>query len=450
MITEADFRTALHDRVAPLLAELQPEPGLLSELRRRRARRTRWLVAGTTAAVVVVGAGTTVLARVGLDGPSTHDVVGGPATSHAPSPAATTGDARLVTGGDCAGLSVTAAVQSANQPTWRIAPGSDSNAITVPGGALMYLRAAGPCVDGLTFRTAGDLLQNASPTDPVGTFNDEGIGVVVSHDVTTAGTQAIQLWLGCAKSAGVCNGNPQEIAVVTVTVVPQASTVPDVLSLPADEAEQALRTTGFAVSSHPESSVGVPAGTVLAQAPSAGTRLAAGATVTIIVSTGTPPATCAPEQLAVDYRGVTFGTGMNFAPLAIRDTSPTACTLVGPVTIVGLDAAGRTVTNRQDFPVAPALVLTARASKLGPGGTVPSGVSIAWIPLSAQLFDAGGVCADTVVPSTWSVSIGGTSMLVPNGDGMLPTNAADNASGALGACAGRIADPGSTLISLLS
>ena len=104
-----------------------------------------------------------------------------------------------------------------------------------------------------------------------------------------------------------------------------------------------------------------------------------------------------------------------------------------PLRVIGTSAAGHPFSGR-----------------LGPGETIPPGVSIAWIPLSAQLFDAGGMCPDTVVPTTWSVSIGGTVMLVPNGDGALPASAADNASGAFGACAGRIFDPSSEMISLLS
>jgi hypothetical protein len=393
VITEEEFRHSLHDHAAPLLADLHPEPGLIEALRHRQARRTRILVAGAGMAVIVVAAGATALAQLvpaGRGGGSLPAVAS--ADDGSPASAATVGDIPLVSTGDCAGLTVTAAVQAAGSPTWRIAPGSSHNAITVPGGSLMYLQASGPCVDALSFQTNGRLLQGPAADVPMSRFNDQGIGVIVTHNVS-AGTQDVELWLGCSAGAGSCNGNSQRLAVIPVTVTP--------------------RSGGAAV------------------AP---------------VPTSTDPAmqaavACEPAQLAVDYVGVTFGTGMNFAPLRIRNVASSDCTLTGEVTVVGLDAAGREVTNSQTFPVASALVLTADAPKLAAGTAVPAGVSVAWFAVSATVRDASGYCPDLVVPKTWSVTIEGMAMLVANGDGRFPTSGAATATGGIGACGGHLAQP---------
>jgi hypothetical protein len=57
VITEEEFRDALHDRVGPALAQMQPTTDLLDSLRARQSRHTRLLIAGVTVAVVVIAAG---------------------------------------------------------------------------------------------------------------------------------------------------------------------------------------------------------------------------------------------------------------------------------------------------------------------------------------------------------------------------------------------------------
>jgi hypothetical protein len=409
VITEEEFRQSLHDHAAPLLADLHPEPGLIEVLRHRQVRRTRVLVAGAGVAVIVVAAGATALAQLvpaGRGGGSLPAV--GSAADASPAPAATVGDIPLVSTGNCAGLTVTAAVQTGGWPTWRIAPGGDRNAITVPGGILMYLQASGPCVDALTFRTSGGLLQGPAANSSTTRFNSQGVGVVVTHNVS-AGTQDIELWLGCATApgaAGACNGNPEELAVIPVTVVPR-SAGSDNAARPSDASGSA---PALQASRSPD-----PA------APAA--------------------AACVGAQLAVDYVGVTFGTGMNFAPLRIRNVASSDCTLTGNVTVVGLDAAGREVTNSQAFPVAPGLVLTAHTQSVAAGAAVPAGVSIAWVPVAATVRDAGGYCANLVVPKTWSVTIAGVATLIANGDGRFPASGAATATAAFGACGGELAQP---------
>lgn len=445
MITEDDFRDALHEQVRPFFADVQPEPGLLESLRRRQSRRNGLRVGGAGFAVAAVAVGATLLVTLS-PGDHAGRVVPptGSVESSGPSPAATGGDIALVTTGDCAGLTVTAAVQSTGWPTWRIAPGSTANAITVPAGVLMYLHASGPCVDALTFHTSGDLLQGADPNASTSHFDSQGIGVVVSHKPAQPGTQMIELWLGCAGSGAICNGNPRELAAITVAVTPRATAVPsaatavpNVLGMTGPQAEQTLSAAGFTVVQHVGSAVSTPVGVVVAQSPVSGDAVP-GSTVTIVVSNGPPPPACSASVLAFDYRGVTLGTGMNTAPIEIRNTSSHACTLVGPLTVVGLDVAGQPVTNEQTYAAAPDLLLTADGPKLNAGDSVPAGASVAAIPLSAQIRDTGGECANTVVAASWRISIGGAITVLANGDGKLPQDVADQESGALGACGGKL------------
>jgi len=166
------------------------------------------------------------------------------------------------------------------------------------------------------------------------------------------------------------------------------------------------------------------------------TPVAAAATVATQI-----PAMCTPGQLAVDYRGLGYVTGQNVESLAIRDTSASSCTLDGPILLVGLDAAGRDVTSQRTYAVAPQLVLTAHASELGYGAAPPSGVSIGLLPISAQLRDAGGICANLIVPATWAVVLAGAVEYVPNGDGKVPADPDAMSQGALGACGGRLSEP---------
>ena len=223
MITEEQFRDALHDRVGPALAQLQPAPDLLEELRTRQSRHNRVLIGGVSAAVLVIAVCTAGLGHLTF-GRSTTTPVGEATPSAVPSPAATTGTVALVTSGECAGLSVIAAVQSPGQPVWRIAPGSVANAVTVPAGSLTYLQASGPCVTALTFQTSGALLQGPNPNAAFSTFNAQGVGVVVSHTPATRGTQQIRLLLGCGHTASSCT--PAQLAVITVTVLPATAPVP--------------------------------------------------------------------------------------------------------------------------------------------------------------------------------------------------------------------------------
>ena len=75
-----------------------------------------------------------------------------------------------------------------------------------------------------------------------------------------------------------------------------------------------------------------------------------------------PAPACSLGQLAFDYHGVQYGTGNAFSDLDVRDIAATPCTLTGPISVVGIDAGGRAVTNRLSLPVAGDLILTAHAA----------------------------------------------------------------------------------------
>ncbi len=174
--------------------------------------------------------------------------------------------------------------------------------------------------------------------------------------------------------------------------------------------------------------------TVVLQDPPAGAvTIGSGAEVDLLLSQQPAPA-CTATQLALDYHGVQYGTGNAFSDIDVRDVGATPCTLTGPISVVGLDAAGHAVTNRLTFPVAEQLILTARAPARAVDGGSPIDVVIAWVPLQANVRDgpdAGGSCADhLVVPKTWLLTVGGRDKPVPNGAGI--------AEPPMSACQGRL------------
>ena len=68
MITEDELRDAFREQVDPVLADLQPDPGLLDRLRRRQARRNRLLIASGTAAVLAIAAAATTVTQLSAGG----------------------------------------------------------------------------------------------------------------------------------------------------------------------------------------------------------------------------------------------------------------------------------------------------------------------------------------------------------------------------------------------
>ena len=185
---------------------------LLTVVRRQAARRQRRrrLAAVLGAAIALVAGG---IASDELLAPQDNSATMGSSNS-SPEPADSAGLVPLLSSGECAGLSVTAVLPG--HPTrWRIAPGSDANLVTMPGNALMWLEAQGPCFARLRFHTDGSLLQGPDPRAD-GTFNADGIGVIVSH-ANAAGRSRIELYLDCSGSAGCQTASPP-LAVIAVDV----------------------------------------------------------------------------------------------------------------------------------------------------------------------------------------------------------------------------------------
>ena len=211
--------------------------------------------------------------------------------------------------------------------------------------------------------------------------------------------------------------------------------VPDLTGLSLTQATEVARGAGFSVAIGGRTTDPLVAtDTVVLQYPPGGTGII-GNTIDLLLSQQPAPA-CTVSQLAIDYRGLSYGTGQNFATLDIRDTSSKPCTLTGLIEVVGRNAAGHQDTNLQTFPVTPGLVLTAHTVKIDPAGAVPAGASIAWVPLQANVRDGpdqNGSCArHLVIPATWAVSLAGGTKVVRNGEGTQP---------AFIACLGRLGGP---------
>jgi hypothetical protein len=198
--------------------------------------------------------------------------------------------------------------------------------------------------------------------------------------------------------------------------------VPDVTGLSLAQATEVLARAGLTIT--PDERVTDPLltpDTVVLQDPPAGPGMTWSGTEVDVLLSQQPASACSLGQLAFDYRGVQYGTGNAFSDLDVRDIAATPCTLTGPVSVVGVDAGGHSVTNRLTLPVADELVLTAHAPARAVDGSPSKNVVMAWIPLQANVRDgpdANGSCADHLVaPAKWLVTVAGGDRAVPNGAG---------------------------------
>ncbi|HET7326527.1 MAG TPA: hypothetical protein VFJ14_04495 [Nocardioidaceae bacterium] len=155
-----------------------------------------------------------------LDGPNAPTVAPAPTTGQLPA---------LVMTGECAGLTVTASLPP-SPVQWRISPGAHHNLLAMPGDALMYLHAEGPCVDRLRIQIDSPLLQTASDA-PETPFNADGIGVVVSNG-DGPGTGTIDLALGCPASQDCLTAHQLASITVAVGSGPAAALTKDPLPSP--------------------------------------------------------------------------------------------------------------------------------------------------------------------------------------------------------------------------
>ena len=138
-------------------------------------------------------------------------------------PAATTGPpAKLLSTGECAGITLSAEVPQ-QLTHWRISPGSASNLLQMPSNSLRYLRVTGPCQDRLRYRVTGDLLQSLNGK-PVGHFI-AGLAGIVSKDFGKSGEATVNVYL---------EGTPStELALITVQIIgrpPSATIEPTVVA----------------------------------------------------------------------------------------------------------------------------------------------------------------------------------------------------------------------------
>ncbi len=196
--------------------------------------------------------------------------------------------------------------------------------------------------------------------------------------------------------------------------------VPDVTGLSFAEAASTITHAGLTIRSGGRvTDPLLSTDTVVLQNPPSGTG-DIGGEVDVLLSQQPAPE-CIASELAVDDRGVGHGTGDAFGNFDIRDIGANACTLTGPVSIVGLNDTGHPVTNRQTFAVSRDLVLTAMTALLAAGDYPPPDASIAALTIEADVRDgpdADGSCSGHLVtPATWAVTLAGGTKVVRNGSG---------------------------------
>jgi hypothetical protein len=151
------------------------------------------------------------------------------------------------------------------------------------------------------------------------------------------------------------------------------------------------------------------------------------------------PGECQPHALALSYYGGGPGAGNDVGTVVIANTSGSACTIAGPVRLVGLSAAGRPDTNDISAAVAPNMVLTAHGTFPAVGYGFPAGLTDAALTLIAEYRDdppGGGLCtAHEVIPASWRLTF-------PDGIRRTVTNRGDHPAyphfGSLITCRGRL------------
>lgn len=167
----------------------------------------------------------------------------------------------------------------------------------------------------------------------------------------------------------------------------------------------------------------LPVGSVLTQEPLPGHLSLPGLMPTdievVIVVHHAPP--CAFAQFAFSYSAGGAGFGNDFGAVRVRNTGARWCELRGPLGLVGRGPDGSPVTQSLTYRVMPDLVLSPDARPVAPGHTIPVGVVTGVIQIGAEYRDdprsADGICtAGRVVPTYWSVSVGGGVAAVPNHD----------------------------------
>ncbi|MGH8891077.1 MAG: PASTA domain-containing protein [Acidothermaceae bacterium] len=283
MITEDGLRDAFREQVAPMLAELQPDPGLLDQLRRRQVRRNRLLIATTTAAVVVVAGGAAAFAQLTLGGDHANVSVGAPTPSALPNPDRPD-DVNLVATGRCAGLTLAASYPGVQAG---ISAYPATNTIALSVGQTVSLTARGPCSEAVTYHPeSGSVLSAVQAGESAGSNATAATIRAISQ-----GTQSLDVDIPmCAMQAlgSSCLGGVARLSVISIVAVSSGhtlATIPDTVGLTAVQAVQVLQAAGFTVIQKSLSSSVVGPGGVLMQTPVSGVATV-GTAITIEVSAG--------------------------------------------------------------------------------------------------------------------------------------------------------------------
>lgn len=115
---------------------------------------------------------------------------------------------------------------------------------------------------------------------------------------------------------------------------------------------------------------------------------------------------CDPSRLALAYYAGGPAAGNDGATIRIANHTGSNCLLLGPITVAGVDAAQRAVTNMLTYRVQQHLVLTAHAVMPAPGRRSAAGRVTADLRLIAHYRDEptspDGLCDHhRVIPDAW-------------------------------------------------
>jgi len=160
-----------------------------------------------------------------------------------------------------------------------------------------------------------DLIASVTPTPPgdvavpdvVGQTEADASSAITGADLVSASTEASDDVVPAgsvvsqdpAAATMVAPGSTVNIVVSTGPDTPATVPVPDVVGQPAGDAQATLESEGFTVSSTTEPSADIEEGLVISTNPSAGTEVAAGTAVEIVVSSG------ADDVVVPDLTGMT-------------------------------------------------------------------------------------------------------------------------------------------------
>jgi hypothetical protein len=252
--------------------------------------------------------------------------------------------------------------------------------------------------------------------------------VVLRFDASVGATVDVPVeYPGCPVAAVFVDGVARRAAIPVASLLldiaasrqHHGAAVPNLVGMPLGRAQRVARLSGHVVQQalHVLDPRG-PTGTVLLQAPAPGDR---GRRITVLVS-ARPVRRCEVASLTLDYLAGGADMGDDFGDIVIRTAGSLPCTLIGPITVIGLDAAGRADTTTVHFRTAPAFVLTPHPATVPHGQPEPVGTVVGDLGVFAEYRDdptsRDGLCErHRVIPTTWLVTFtDGRQLTVANQD----------------------------------